>query len=90
VRIVSSGFPRNSLVWQVSWGGTGDWNTLRTIGLPFAAAAVGPFDGSQGDDVLAWHDNYLDILSGGSADPVRQSNQDIRRGRLPPAHFSAI
>ena len=40
--------------------------------------AIGRFDGNASADVLLWHDNYLDIASGGSAEPHRHSLQDMR------------
>jgi VCBS repeat protein len=66
-------------VWKVSYSGTGDWTTLRSAVVPLAsAAAIGRFDGNVGEDVLLWHDNYLDIASGGSGASRHQSRQDMR------------
>ena len=46
----------NSLGWSVSYGGVGDWHTLRLA--PFAlksALAIDQFDHAAGDDVLYWN-----------------------------------
>jgi hypothetical protein len=40
-------------------------------------AGIGRFDGNPGADMLFWHDNYLDISSGGAGAPQRQSRQDM-------------
>jgi len=41
-------------------------------------AATGRFDNVSGADILVWNGDTLDILSSGSAPPVRQSRQDMR------------
>jgi len=65
--------------WQVSYGGTSNWITLRSADDPLSqSAAIGRFAGNRGVDVLLWHDDYLDIATGGSGTPKRQSNQDMR------------
>lgn len=65
--------------WKVSYSGTGNWAMLRSAGLALtSAAAIGRFDGNASADVLLWHDNYLDISSGGAGVPQRQSRQDMR------------
>jgi hypothetical protein len=65
--------------WKTSFGGTGNWTTLRTAGVPLAsAAAVGRFDNSSGADALLWHDNYLDIAARGSGASVHLSREDMR------------
>jgi hypothetical protein len=63
----------------VSYSGTGDWvSLLPSSVLPLSSAvAIGRFNGNAGVDVLMWHDNYLEIVSGPGA-PHRQSRQDMR------------
>ena len=72
--VLSGGF-----VWKASFGGIGNWTTLRTAnGVPLAsAAAVGRFDGNASADVLLWHSNYLDIA--GSVAPKSERTQQPRR-----------
>jgi hypothetical protein len=43
-----------------------------------ALAATGRFDNHPGEDMLLWHDNYLDIGSSGTGATRRQSRQDMR------------
>ena len=65
--------------WQVSYSGIGDWVTLRSADVSLdSVAAVGCFDTERGADILLWHDNYLDIASGGYGASRRHSNQDMR------------
>jgi hypothetical protein len=65
-------------VLQVSFGGTSDWITLRTFGWPLSVASIGDFNGSHTVDMLIWHENYLDISSGGTGAPQRWSQYDMR------------
>jgi FG-GAP-like repeat len=61
---------------QVSFEGTNDWQTLRT--LPPSLAALGRFDDQPGADLLFWTDNYLQIISSGTGALQRHSRQDMR------------
>src|SRR5262249_23495392 len=68
-------FP-SGLVWKISYGGVEDWTQSP---LPRnSIVAVGRFDGKAGADLLLWHDDYLDIVPGGSGASARQSRQDMR------------
>jgi hypothetical protein len=70
--------------WDVSRNGVGDWTTVfPTMPSPGVMAVAGRFDGKAGADVLFWHSldsngAYFDLLSAGSATPVRHSLQDMR------------
>jgi hypothetical protein len=62
---------------QVSFGGTGNWTTLRS-GLG-TIAAIGRFDDAPGADALTWAaGNVLNIASAGTGNSVRYSRQDMR------------
>ncbi|HLX98391.1 MAG TPA: hypothetical protein VKR62_06825 [Roseiarcus sp.] len=56
--------------------GAGPWTQLAITSMPLAA--TGRFDNVSGADILVWNGDTLDILSSGSAPPVRQSRQDMR------------
>jgi hypothetical protein len=62
---------------QVSFGGAGDWTSMRS-GLGFIMA-YGRFDSAPGADPLFWSSgNTLDIASGGSGATLRHSRHDMR------------
>ena len=65
--------------WKVSWAGTGNWTTLRTVYGP--PVGIGRFDAGRGADILFWGSttvNTLYMLSSGVGAPIRQSRQDMR------------
>jgi len=65
--------------WKVSYDGKSDWATLRSADRSLSeAAAIGRFDGKRAADVLLWHNDYLDIATGGAGAPQRHSRQDMR------------
>jgi hypothetical protein len=67
----------NSIQWQVSRDGTGDWTPLSSMS-PSAFAAIGRFDDQAGADILVWQGNVLYALSAGTGNPSRPSRQTMR------------
>ncbi|MCW5852368.1 MAG: VCBS repeat-containing protein [Anaerolineae bacterium] len=63
---------------KVSYSGTSGWTSLRTFSLGQTTAGIGRFDGNASADVLLWHDDYLDISTGGAGALTRHSRQDMR------------
>jgi hypothetical protein len=66
-------------VWKVSYSGTDNWTTLNVSSQSLASAAgIGRFNSFAGVDVLLWHHNYLDVVSGGKGTSYRHSREDMR------------
>jgi FG-GAP-like repeat len=63
---------------QVSYEGTSNWQTIRSLPSGTSFAGLGRFDDQPGADFLIWADNYLQILSSGTGQAQRHSRQDMR------------
>jgi hypothetical protein len=71
----NSSVPLVGGVLQVSFGGIGNWTTLRTGSF----MAFGRFDGARGADALLWASgNVLHLASGGAGALQEHSRQDMR------------
>lgn len=66
------------IVFKAWYNGTADWTPLRSFNPAVPIAGIGRFRGNRGADLLLWDGLYLDISTGVTEAPQRQSRQDMK------------